>query len=251
MNLGLGLGMGFGGAPSGPPPFDPGTLALTLYLDGSNYAGSGVWNGEASAGTSGTHATTSSGADPTVGASLNGIPTVAFNGTTQYLLTGLPISTFLTAAAWSGWALVNCAGASNYAATYDGNPCFFSDATQGYFNVGVRRAGASPGPATDHGVYQYGGASVEATFTGGAWALLQWRYDGTNIGVRTNAGIWVESAQPSIENITYDLQIGANYNASFLYNGLIASIGMSKIAFDDATFENIRKGLNARFGLSL
>jgi hypothetical protein len=237
-------------APPPPPPFDPATLALTLYLDGANYnAGTGTWTGEASAGTSGSHNATPSGTNPTAGAPLNGIQTVSFDGLTEYLLTGDPISTFIAAGAFSGWALVNCAGATNDNAVYYADPCIFCDFTQGFFNVGVRATGSPVGPAAFQGVTT--NANAEAAMVGNTWQLLQWYYDGTDLWVRTNSGAWVSQASTNVSNLTFDLVIGVNYNSTHFYDGLIASLGLSNVAFSQATFDEIRMGLNARWGLSL
>jgi len=237
-------------APAPAPAFNPATLALTLYLNGGNYnAGTGTWTGTPSAGSSGAHNGSSSGTNPIAGAPLNGIQTVSFDGLTEYLLTGLPLSAFITAAAFSGWALINCTGASNYSPDYYNNPCIFCDITQGYFNIGVRRASAVPGPAAFQGVTT--NANAEAAMSGSTWQLLQWYYDGIDLWVRTNSGTWTSQASTNVSNVTFDLVIGVNYTGGLFYNGLIASLGLSNIAFSQATFDNIRMGLNAQWGLSL
>jgi len=247
MMLGLGLGLGLGGARV--PAFDPATLALTVYLDGADYnAGTGAWAGKASAGSSSSHSASSSGANPTAGATLNGIATVAFaRSLVQSLLLDYPLSSLVSASAWSAWCLCNLNAADTDQALYENNDCIFADTGGGYLQMGYRQTGPH------HGVEQYhsGTHVAEATFTTGAWQLLQWRYDGANVQARTNAGVWVPTAAGSIDVLTNHCRIGSNYSNAHFIDGLVASFGMAATSFDDATFENIRKSLNARWGLSL
>lgn len=244
--LGLGLGFGGGRAVASDPMAPVAAMNLSLYLDGADYS-AGTWTGRASAGTSGSHNATTDGSNPTVGATLNGIPTVSFAAASSHrLVFSSTINNYVSTTAWSAWALVNLTSETTNNTSYYDNACLVAD-TGSYFSCGVKSGGPT------HGVTQFGGSggTAQATFTNGAWQLLQWKYDGTNLKARTNSGAWVSAAETAIANVTGTGVIGCNYNKVAFLNGLVASLGASTTTLSDANFDTIKTALNSRFGLAL
>jgi hypothetical protein len=234
---------------TGTSVFDPATLSLTGWWRAS-FAAS-PWVGTASAGTSGSNNLTEATNPPTVGSALNGLNPASFNGSTKQLTAGGTVSTYVSPTAYSGWALVNIAAIATDSGT--GSPYVndhvFADTVGGYFGLALRSTG--PGIQAYHldaTTYQV----AATTFTTSAWTLIQWRYDGTNIGVRVNSGSWVTQAAASMVAgaAGAGLRMGHNYNVSFL-NGLVADAGLASSSFNDATFDQIKSYVNARYALAL
>lgn len=213
-------------------------LPLTMYFDSSTYA-VGTWTGKASAGTSGGRNATTAGANPTVGANLNGIPTVAFaHASAQYLNFSYALSTVFTAGAWSWWCLCNQTAAAIGS--------LFGDQVDGYVDIGTT---AIPqfNPLQFNGGYF--GPAV-ASFTS-QWQLVQAKYDGTNLKARVNSSAWSSVAVGNIGSLIRQCRIGANYNTLNTFDGLMASMGAAQVAFSDAQFNAIKAALNTRFALAL
>lgn len=84
----------------------------------------------------------------------------------------------------------------------------------------------------------------------GAWSLVQVRLSGGVIQARANGGAWVSKSTVAIEDVSAIVSIG-------LFDGIppadyaMAEIGLSKTAFDDATFDAIRGYVNNRYALSV
>lgn len=214
-------------------------LSLSLLYDSANYA-VGTWPGLASAGTSGGRNATTNTSDPTVGAALNGIPTVAFaSASSQRLAVSYALSTIFTASAWSFWCL--CRPTNNAALQV-----LFSDQVDGYVLMNLD---TTPFWNPQQFSGGYFGPFVAAFYA--AWTLFQAKYDGTNIKARVNSGAWSSTAVGNIGSLVRDCRIGSSYNATACFDGLMANLGAAQTALSDATFDAIKAALNTRFGLAL
>jgi hypothetical protein len=233
--------------------FDISTLNLTAWVRAGNYnSGTGTWTGTASAGTSGTHNFTNGGSTkPTAGSNLNGLGTVAFAAaSTQFLSCSGLLSTFLSASAYSTWALINntsSTGAAAKTAAYSNGAVISDSASYWAQAVSTTNSGVAQ-------IYQWDGAGQgqEAALTNSTWSLIQTYYDGTNQFIRVNSGAWVSGASGNIQLLGGSvLYLASNYNGTKYFDGVMADVGTSATAFSQATFDNIKSALNSRYALSL
>lgn len=228
--------------------YDPAVLSLTGWW--RDYAGSSPWAGTASAGGSGSRALTEATNPPTAGSALNGYGVAAFaRASSQKMANATAISSFVTASAWSAWALVRVTDVvtdSAPAAGYE-NEAIVGDSGS-YWACCLR----STGPKAM--AYQYGATAYasEATFATGAWALLQFRYNGSITQSRVNGGAWADSAAATDIGVTTGtLKIGNNWNGTAFVNLSIADLALINSALLDADFDNVKSYVNSRYALSL
>lgn len=246
------IGYSFGAARSAKKAggFDPATLTLTGWwrADGSTgYQNStGTWDGVASAGGSGSRDLTEATNKPADGPALNGHTPPDFDGTNNREANATAISTMLSASAWRGWWLVNCDAIATNSATSYLNDCIMDD-SGGFWGIFLRANGGSPLVYA----YQWDGAEKKAqeSISTGGWALIQARYDGTNIRLKVNSGSVQTAAAGNISTTTGTIRCG--YNVTTAFNGRMADIGLLASAGSDADFDDIRSYVNARYGLSL
>lgn len=235
--------------------FDISTLSLSGWFDGDNYnSTTGAWTGKASAGTSGSNSITAdTGAKPTTGSTLNGCGTVAFaRASSQSVADSTSVlSTYITTSAWSIWALINNTSSvtsNSYTVGYD-NHGIISDSLS-YWAIGTSTNAG--GVST---VYQWDTAArgAQQALTDSSWSLVQAYYDGSNVYMRVNSGTWQSGASGSIGTGlgSSKLYLGKNYNSGAYFNGSMANVGLSKTAFSQATFDNIKSALNSKYGLSM
>ncbi len=235
----------FAMANRGSVGFDPSSLALTGYWR-ADFAGA-PWPGTPSAGSSGTPSLDAGGPGPGTGAAQNGKIPADFNGTTQYLA-GAVLSTFLAAASWSCWFLV-------YARTAVPDPgpglrvsapALASDAGA-YFVVAFTDSGVSFEMAD--------GISAASTLTvacaTGGWHLVQCSYDGTDLWLRVDSGAASTETYGNVGALTNPLRVGSNWDVSALFDGKMLELGFSDSTLPQATFDNIKSYVNARYGLLL
>lgn len=222
-----------------------GTAPSRQALEGwwrAPYAGS-PWVGLDSSTASGSRNLTEATNPPAVGASLNGLATADFDGTNDEL-TGAACSTFITTTNFSGWALVNLdAINTNNTANYALNDVICGTTGTAEWWVYLRSAGPVVGLAT-------GGANrVETAIATGAWQLVQFRSNGTTLGVRVNSGSWATAAASTIASIAAALNVGDL--AGGFVDGRIAEHALSKSFISDSDFDAIKSYINTRYGLAL
>lgn len=228
----------------------PGTLPLTAWLRSDYSAGS--WLGSYSAASAGAnHFIEATGANqPSVGASLNGYPTVDFDGTNDKL-TGPSVfpSSALILASFSIWWLFNADSAvadPGAAAPY--NAPGIDDTSGAGLAIGYCAAGVRAG--------YYDGStwnSVAQAASTGSWHLARIRSDGTKIELSVDSNAFTSVARGTLNGAgvtAFPLRIGTAYNGSF-FNGRMAEIGMAKEALSDEVFDNIKSYINSKYGLSL
>lgn len=230
--------------------FTPASLSLTGWW--RDFAAATPWVGTASAGSSGSNNLTEATNRPSAGATLNGQATADFDGTNDQFV-GAALSTFYTTTAYSGWALVYI-DAINTAGTADpgnSNDCIVCSAGTGAHLVRL----SSTGPIVTHYLLNNlgGNATVSATITTGAWNLIQWKYDGTNIKIKVNSAAWVSAAVggASAFSLAANLGVGKNPNGDNWYDGKMAEMGLADSVISDGNFDSIRQYCNTRYGLSL
>lgn len=234
--------------PAGATTFDPATLSLTGWWRAA-YAGA-PWAGVASAGASGGRNLTTLGSDPAVGASLNGLAGADFDGATNALTTGLAGSSFFGGSAMSGWALVRADTAiadPGAGSRWQGN-AILGDTGATYYQVTFTTAGA-----TLYVTASGAGDEVTTACSTGANHLVQWKFDGTNLKIRCDSAAWASQAATNgpgatIDDLTNNVRIGLQTNA---WDGRIWDLGLTNSVPSDATFDNIKSYVNARYALAL
>lgn len=235
----------FAMANRGSAGFAPSALALTGYWR-ADFAGA-PWVGTASAGTSGAEDLAAPVVGPDPGTAQNGLIPAAFNGVTQYL-GGSALSTFLASSAWSVWFLVyaNTAVLDPGPGARVTAPALACD-TSAYFIVAFTDSGVSLEMADGLGA----ASTLTSACAIGGWHLVQCSYDGADLWLRIDSGAASTEAYGNLGSLAAALRVGANYNASALFDGSMLEIGATSAALSLATFDSIKSSINARYGLSL
>lgn len=228
--------MGLFGLPlfaAGASNYNPAVLSLTAWL--RNYGGAGPWLGTASAGSSGSGSNDFDDfTDPAAGSSLNGYGTADF--TTFETLTGEGTTdTYVSALAFSGWYLVNPDSVTNGYLFQSNTGSIELELTSSTIQLSVNSASAT----------------VSKAISSGAYSLVTFRYDATDLEVGVNeipgasGGGSTTAYSSSVVDLTSAPTIGNNYN------GRIAEVGIIDTALTDQNFTDIKSYINRRYGLSL
>lgn len=198
---------------------NPATLAATGWWRDHYNAGTGVWTGEASAGTSGGVNLTNFNAKPTTGTAMNGQPTAHFDGTTTDMTSGLAASSFLSASAWTVHAVVNPSSiTANNANAYQ-NHCIIRDGSDFWgllLKIGPLVQAHNNDGITDKTVAQTMSAA-------GSPQLLTARLLGGVLSVRFRKGPWVNLASGNLTSVAGTLYVGSIANGAG-FNGDLAEL---------------------------
>src|SRR5262249_845925 len=149
-----------------------------------SYASS-PWTGVASAGGFSSTKSASEGTNPpSAGAAVNGITPAQFDGVNDTLTLTGTLADYVSASAYSGWALALANRVTT--ANVDGfnNNVIISNSTSAAFAVGMRSSGKVVLYHLDTTA-----KNAEAHFTIGAWQFVHWRFDGRKICIGVN-GTW-------------------------------------------------------------
>lgn len=220
--------------------FNLADLNWTLFVQG-DYSGS-PWEGETSAGSSGSNDLTEATNPPSVGTAQNGHDPADFDGTNDRLNTGL---------AWDDLIdddeffidFVGLADAVPTAASYDAQLNVIGD-NNGYCGVAWTSNGLTVAVA-DTTL-----KSVTKTAGTGSYQRFQARLSGGQLEARINGGTWTGVSCGTVDDVTTgNVKIGANYNLSEFFNGRILHLAVSATAFDNTTADNIDAAHVARYGL--
>lgn len=250
------FGFGAGGRCAGAGTYDPSTINFSTWLRASFSAS--PWAAVASAGVSGSHSYSEATNPPSAGAALNSLTPADFDGTNDRLArSGVTQDTFVSTTAYTIVVLYNADAAATDAGTsnqYD-NPALVTGFSSGAIGGSFMVAYSSGGLGAAH----YDGSSWLGITSGsahnGAWTLGQARFDAGFLGVRLNGGAWADNAKGSVSGLSEatspGIRIGANYNLSAFFNGRIAEVMISATALSDATLNNIRSYISARYAISV
>lgn len=232
--------------------FDAAALQLTGWWRAS-YAGS-PWLGSPSTGSSGLRNLTQATNPPSTAAAVNGFVPADFDGTNDFLTTGLLTSDFVTASAGSIAALVNIDAISTSVAV--GGVAWYNDAiindAGGY--VGIVLGGASSNEAQ---AYVFDGVWFKAagvTVTLGAWQFLQMRWDGSRVEIRLNNGSWNTATAGPIELMGGEVRVGISAGAppgGQFFDGKMLELMTIDRYLGTNDFDRIRGYVNARYALSV
>lgn len=228
--IGLGIGLGLGGRAGGSTAvYDPSALSLTCWLK-PTYVGS-PWVGSASAGTSGANDATEATNPPNTHASGG----ADFDGTNDELTLDGTTDTYLSAAAYSGWAVVDIDAISTNAADHFNDDSIIATGTSGYFAITLRDNGGTITATVVHWNGSNQAASVTVT-TG--LHVLHWYYDGTNLRIGVD-GTWgtALATGTGVGALTNTLRIGINSAGGQFFDGRVLEVGLSDTALSEATLD--------------
>lgn len=227
-----------------PAVFDPATLALTAWWRASYTAS--PWVGTASAGSSGSRDLTEATNPPSVGSALNGFTPADCDGSNDILTNATTLTNYITNTAYFGWCLFMFDAATGGTGTF-GSPNLIAD-NAGFWGVAVYDDTGTKKIDAWH----WDGSAKRSTDTisTGAWTLVCWRYDGTNIRLKVNSASVQVNAAGSVSTLTGTME-AANGFSGFYFDGKIAEIGLMASAESDARFDDIKAYINNRYGLSL
>jgi hypothetical protein len=242
MKLGLGLGIPMAMSASA---FDPTTLALQGYWRAPFSAS--PWAGTASAGSSSGRNISEGTNPPSTGSAVNGYVPASFDGSNDQLLSSIASSNFISSAAYSGWALINVTSiATNDATNLFFNDAFVSSKDNAYWGTALRSSG-------NVSVWHYDGVlftGVSTSISTSTWTLVQWKYDGVNLKMRTNGNSWGSTAKGNVSNVTENVRVGGNAFGNF-FHGSMLELALTNTALSDTDFDNVLSGLRVRYSLSL
>jgi hypothetical protein len=227
------------------PSTVPFTYNLSLWFP-APFAGV-PWQGQSSAGASGTFSMVAyGGGGPTIGAALNGFATADFAGTSLYVD---------AAAAWTvgsgGGTIIVLTKPSTTAAAasagYD-EPSVFADANA---------AAALTFTTSGFGAMQSyaGGRKIVRELTpsaANAWhsAMVRWD-DATALGLTVDSGAERTTPIGASAGAAVRKLAGQNYSGSALYDGLVAEILVLPFRASDAEYAAIKAYFNSTYGLAL
>jgi hypothetical protein len=236
------LGGGPAVAAAAVPVLDPATLALSGWWR-ENYV-AGTWSGKASAGAS-TGRDLTEPTNPPTTSTVNGQPTLVFNGTNQRLSSALAMSDFLSANACTVFAVLRAT--IPVAANAPGaNPAIFANNAPGFY------VGAELRNTNTARWYEFAGGDkiCDATATSATWLLWEMRLEGGALFSRINNGTEVTVAGGNIGLLTGTLNVAVNVNSNNFLNGQIAELAMSAAALTSAERAAFRSYAIARYGIT-
>jgi hypothetical protein len=234
---------------SGGAVFDPATLSLTGWWRAA-YAGS-PWAPTASAGTSGTAnrdlGVDSGAATPSVGTALNGLDTADFDGSTQSMADGdSTLDTYVSAAAYTGSALVYPRAAAAPAGNIYDNPQLIADISGAAFGLAWSTSGFAAWH--DDGTFN---STPWVACSADAWHRVDWKLTGGSLKIRVDSGVWSSAAKGNITvaGLTVVPRIGRNWSNTRM-SMLLAELMLADTAIADADLDSIGGSYDAdRYGL--
>lgn len=227
--------------------FDPASLDLTGWWRAS-YTGL-PWEPAASAGSSGTVGDiTSASVDPSVGSAVNGLTPADFDGADDaaYQTISETLDTLFNASSYSGWALVWADTVSTDSTNPYSNDTVVGTTTTSFWSIYLRSSNKV-------GVMNYDAAwlKAETHFSAGEWQLVQWKHTGTDIKIRVNNGPWVSTSAGSLDDLTFRLKLGTNWDTSQFFDGKLLELATSDAVLSDDDFDGVLEYARDRYDLTL
>ena len=225
--------------------FDPATLLLSGWWPAS--FGGSPWAGKASAGSSGGRDISEATNPPAVGSAVDGFTPADSDGTNDILSSALGSSSYFAENSMSGAVLVrlDAAGVVNLPLTPYNENTLMGSAGAADWGLSLGSVDGVRFWRQEQGAVGYGNVSVALAID--TWAVIQFKYDGTNLKIRKNNGAWTSSAfdanalSGTSQNVFFGHALSAFSNAKML------EIMWTDQVFSDATFDSIYSYLKARY----
>lgn len=231
---------------AGAAVFNPATLPFSAWHKLPFSAP--PWAGNASAGGSGSVSAGTVGADPTVGAALNGKNTIAFNGA-EALVESVNVSTLFSAGAGTFFCLFNATSIPTGSGVDYQDGTFLQDAGNQDQTFGLTTTGLSASILNTAGsAYVRLNVAFSAT---SSWHLFQAKWDGTNLRARVDSGAW--SSTPA-GNTGFAGSAAPRIGMSGYTNnftGLMAEQACAASTISDTDCDNYKSYVNSVYSLAL
>jgi hypothetical protein len=226
----------------GAAVFDPATLALTSWHRASFAAM--PWPGTASAGASGSRDLASTGADPSVGAAVNGYDPADFNGADDFVVYATASDLVATTAGTVIVLFYADAAEAAVGGQPFASPCFF-------LNSGGSACVSFDSDGFKVGIYDtaWRTASTAAAVSGWRLGVAQW--NATAARVKVNGGSWQSIAAGAADGVSGNAQCGANLGGSKFFNGRILERATASTVLSDDGLDGFLAYARARYGLAL
>ena len=252
---GLWLPSGFSAVQGGAAAaFTPASLNLSSYVQAA-YAGA-PWPGRASAGISGGNPYVSVGADPTVGAAVNGFATASFDGTQSDLSGDTAAHLFTngngtTTGSGSVGILFRSTAIPAQVGPNNLNGNLLSDLGDAEIACGYVANGATPNlnlSLDNNGTQTAIGAGARGV---GAWIFAQFRWGPTTMELRANGDAWTTAAGTWVNQSSGTMFLGTSYAGQTRFTGVMAAVFTSPLRLADADFSNFLSYFRTTFALAL
>jgi hypothetical protein len=233
-------------APPAPAGF-PSTLPLTGWWR-SSYSGS-PWVGMASAGMSKGRDLAELTNAPVVSTALNGFTPAGFDGMNDKLGSSLPITSYVSPAAWEVHGIFSADSAIPYVAAVPYSFPALISSTGAVAFVSFYVAFSSAGVMAGH----YDGATfkevVSACGTGGLHAFQAW-FDGATLNLIVDGGAPAApvAAGPATFPVGTMVNVGANHNNTAMFDGRIVELLTSDKLLGAGGRAGVRAYFNTRYG---
>lgn len=231
--------------------YSPNQEAMTSWVSAS-FTGA-PWVENASAGPSGTNANYGTGgADPTVGAAVNGRTPAQFDGT-EFLNGDIAAHLFASGGGGSVFVLVNASSLpSDPGVNYEvGN--LLGDVVNGEICCGYMNNAAGTTPLlflTLSNAAAYNQMTAPAV-AAGAWVLCQFRWSTTVAEARVNGSAWTTQAMPGWANTAAGaVAIGQGYAGARHHAGGMLEAGTLAARLADANWDKLRGYVRTRYQLT-
>ena len=175
---------------------------------------------------------------------LNSKNIIRFDGTDDFVTTGIALGSFMAVSAHSVFVVGKAASVGTNAATSYENDAFYGD-TGGYASIYVRSSGLA-------GTYNWDGNNDTATssYTIGNNAMFYSEHSGGNLRFRLN-GQPESSAASGDRAFSTTLQIGRQFgNNAYNLNGDIAELIMYNVAVAESDRQKVEGYLAHKWGLA-
>lgn len=233
------------------PAWSPAQIALTGWWR-APYAGS-PWSDTASAGTSGSRTASQATYPAAVGENVNGFAAADFDGVSKFLSLNDTYGAYCGSDAFSGFAIIKIRSlpalstpqlsSTILCTTGTGRLVVYCGLNGSVFNLRFC-------------LFNSAGVGIIATMAFdhlGAYAVIHWSYDGTNIKVGVN-GVWSSPAAagaPHAGNASVNLELGRNTDQTKYLDASLLELGLAATIIGDDDIGRILEYAQAHYDLAL
>jgi hypothetical protein len=168
--------------------------------------------------------TAAGAARPAAGRTINSLAAPDFGGTANQFITGLANSSFVSAAAYHVFAVVELDAVVGTSASGYLNECALVN-IGAYWWMGFRENAGAYTVIVGHNAAAVDKQPAAQSISLATPTLIEWWYDGANINLRVGATVATQIAAGNVTLLTHVVRVGSRYNAaSNFLDGAIAEI---------------------------